>query len=61
VCSKKKKKEEEVRVEKHQEKEIKIDMHKDENYCYMLNDDDTSPVYTGNIKLPSLKYLDGYQ
>ena len=33
-------------------------MHKDENYCYMLNDDDTSPVYTGTIKLPT---QGGYQ
>ena len=36
-------------------------MHKDENYCYMLNDDDSSPVYTGTIKLTTQIYQGGYQ
>lgn len=36
-------------------------MYKDENYCYMLNDDDDrSRAYENTIKLPNAKYQTGH-
>ncbi len=62
MCSKKK---QEEKVLQYQDKEIKINKQKDEkdeNYCYMLNENDDNGV--GNVgmsdSLPNPKYHSSY-
>ena len=61
MCSKKK---QEEKVLQYQDKEIKINKQKDEkdeNYCYMLNENDDNGVgNVGTISLPNPKYQSSY-